>query len=169
MGEGLLRRGGRLVGGVRQCDAFCTLVIALEGVHGLVTGRGRVVGSTTDKASEEGCDHRLSDDDFVVSRPPFEMEELDADGLGLEDGLEVVGVDTVLGDKALENVKALWGELVDTAVLEEVGGRVGRVFDKPCIHEMLAHRLGHIAGHREGRCCRSRDDSRGFSWVRPTI
>ena len=34
---------------------------------------------------------------------------------------DMVRVDSVLADEPLENVEALWGELVNAAFLEEVG------------------------------------------------
>ena len=49
------------------------------------------------------------------------MEKLHANRLGLEDVANVICVDSVLANKPLENMEALWGELVNTTLLEEVG------------------------------------------------
>ena len=46
------------------------------------------------------------------------MEQFDIYGLGGEDMCEMVAVDAVAGDEALEDVEALWREHVDAPVLE---------------------------------------------------
>ena len=49
------------------------------------------------------------------------MEKLHANRLSLEDVANVIRVDSILADKSLEDVESLWGELVNTTLLEEVG------------------------------------------------
>ena len=49
------------------------------------------------------------------------MEKLHANRLGLEDVANVIRVDSILADEPLEYMEALWGELVNTTLLEEVG------------------------------------------------
>jgi len=76
---------------------------------------------TTNKPTEEGGDDGLGDDDLVVNRSSFEMEKFHANRLSLEDVANVIRVDSVLADEPLEDMEALWGELVNTTLLEEVG------------------------------------------------
>jgi len=49
------------------------------------------------------------------------MKKLHAYRLGLEDVADVIRVDPVLADEPLEDMEALWSELVNAAFLEEVG------------------------------------------------
>lgn len=79
---------------IDETDALRALVVALEGVDGLV-GRGLVVGRAADEAAEEGGDDRLGDDDLVVGAPTLEVQKLDADGLRGEHLLEVIRVHAV--------------------------------------------------------------------------
>lgn len=48
------------------------------------------------------------------------MQKLDANGLGLEDGLQVIRVDAILCDEAFEDMETLGGQLVDTSIFEEI-------------------------------------------------
>ena len=72
-------------------------------------------------------------------------------------------------DESLKNMETLGRENVHAAFFEQVGGGVGSVFDETGIHEVLAHRLCHIAGHREGGRRRRGNHSGGFPGVRPAI
>ena len=49
------------------------------------------------------------------------MEEFHANRLGLKDVADMIRVDSVLAYESLEDMEALWGELVNTALLKEVG------------------------------------------------
>ena len=109
-----------------------------------------VIGLATNKASEKGGDNGLGDDNFVIRCPTLEVEELHAYGLASKDFVEVIRGDTILGNKAFQNMKTLWGELVYATLLEEVGGAICRVLDKTCIHEVLRHGLCHFSGHGKG-------------------
>ena len=81
----------------------------------------------------------------------------------------MIAIDAVLAHETFENVETLGREDVDTTLLEKVGARVGCVLNEAGVHELLAHRFGHITGHREGRRGRGRNNAGGFSWIRPTI
>lgn len=87
------------------------------------------------------------------------MEELDTDGLGSKDRLEMVRINPILADEPLEDMQSLGGKLIDATVLKEVGGGVRCIFYQPCIHEVLTHGLGHFAGHGECRRSGGRDYS----------
>ncbi len=60
---------------------------------------------------------------------------------------EVVAVDTVLAHEAFKNVEGFRRQHVNTTFLEKVGAGIRCVLDEPCVHELLAHRLRHVAGH----------------------
>ena len=49
------------------------------------------------------------------------MKKFHANRSGLEDMADMVRADSVLVHEPLENMKALWGELVNTVFLEGVG------------------------------------------------
>lgn len=49
------------------------------------------------------------------------MEKFHANRLGLKDVANVIGVDSVLADEPLEDMESLWSELINTALLKEVG------------------------------------------------
>jgi len=97
------------------------------------------------------------------------MEEFHANRLSLEDVANVIRVDSVLADEPLEDVEALWGELVNTTLLEEVGRGIDGILNEAGVHEVLAHGFSHLTRHGESRGrCRGNDTGR-FSRVRPTV
>ena len=49
----------------------------------------------------------------------------------------MVAVDAVAADEAFKDMEALGRENVDATVLEEIGGRVGRILDETGVHEVL--------------------------------
>ena len=75
------------------------------------------------------------------------MKEFHANRLGGEDMGEMITIDAVLAHETFKNMETFWSEDVNTSVLEEVGARICGVFDEASVHEVLAHRLGHITGH----------------------
>ena len=77
----------------------------------------------------------------------------------------MVAVDAVLAHETLKNVETFRSQHIDTTFLEEVGAGIRCVLNQPCVHELLAHRLGHIAGHREGGCGGCGNDAGGFTRV----
>ena len=97
------------------------------------------------------------------------MEKFDAYRLRTEYRLKVISIDAVLGNESLQDVESLGCELVCATIFEEVGGRIRCVFNETGIHEVLAHGLGHIAGHGKGRGRRSRHNTCRFSGIRPSI
>src|SRR5258706_16461829 len=128
-----------------------------------------IVWLTTNKASEKGCDDSLGDDNFVIRCATLEVEELHAYWLASKDFVEVIRGDTILGNKAFQNMKALGGELVYATLLEEVGGAIRGVLDKTCIHEVLRHGLCHISRHGKGGCRGGRYDARRLARIWTTI
>ena len=135
---------------IHQLCAFCTFMVLGKSIGGIRTGR-RVIWLATDEAAEEDGDDGLRDDDLVVGSSTFEMEKLDADGLGSEDVLEVVCIDAIFRDETFKDVETLGSEDVSATIFEEVRALIGSVFDESSIHEVLTHRLGHIPCHGEGR------------------
>jgi hypothetical protein len=93
------------------------------------------------------------------------MEELHAYGLASKDFVEVIRGDTILGYKAFQNMKTLWGELVYATLLEEVGGPIRCVLDKACIHKVLRHGLCHFSRHGKGGCRGCRYDARRLAGI----
>lgn len=97
------------------------------------------------------------------------MKQFYADGLGNENVLEVIRVDTIFGDESLQNMEALWRQHIDTPVLEQIGRRIRSVLDKTGVHKVLTHSLGHVPGHGERGCSSGGYYSGRFSGIRPTI
>lgn len=97
------------------------------------------------------------------------MKQFYADGLGNENVLEVVGVDTIFGDESLQNMKSLWRQHIDTPVLEQIRRGIRSVLDKTSVHKVLTHSLSHVSGHGERSCSSGGYYSGGFSGIRPTI
>mgnify|MGYP001580372077 FL=1 len=129
-----------------------------------------VVGmASSGEATEDDVDDGPANVDLVVRLPPLEVEELYADGLGGEDGDEVVGGDAVLGDEALQDMKAFRGDLEDASVLEAERRGVGGVLDQASVHKVLADPFGYLARHGEGRRRRRRDDSLRVVGIRGTV
>jgi hypothetical protein len=150
----LLRRCRRLVVPPR-------VILLLQIVVGELGG----VWFPSDEPAEQDLDDRLCDDDLVILTSSFEVEELHADGLGCEDGKEMVGRDAVLGDEAFEDMKAFGGNHVNASIPKGEAAEVRSVFDEVGIHEVLAYPLGHFTGHREGRRRRGGDDAGGVLGV----
>jgi len=105
---------------VYESETLGTFMVCLIGAERLEVVWG-IVRLTTNETAEEGGDDGLRDNDLVVNRSPLKVEELHANRLGLEDMADMVRVDSVLTDEPLEDVETLWGELVNAALLKEVG------------------------------------------------
>lgn len=82
---------------------------------------------------------------------------------------DVIRVYSVLADESLEDVKTLWSELVNSALFEEVGGRINGVLNETGVHKVLAHGFSHLSRHGESRRRGCGDDTGRLPWVGPTI
>jgi len=119
-GGGATHDGLRALGDVHESETLGTFLVCRVGTKRLEVIWG-VIRLTANETAEESGDDGLRDDDLVVNRSPLKVEELHANRLGLEDMADMVRVDSILADEPLENMETLWGELVNAALLKEVG------------------------------------------------
>ena len=144
----------------RHLDADDAVLIVARRVRVCRVGRLLGVGTVlADESPEDDLDGGALHRQLVRGRVALEVDQMHGIA-GRVDGLDdVLLVDAVALAEASEDVQALGRQLPEAALEREEVRRlaVGRL-DEARVHEALAHGPGHLAGHREGRRRRGRDD-----------